>query len=118
VTAPTLTTRAVRAYLDLRAKARGDRRPVDELLQLYVIESLHARLDDCVAFDLDGAPAAAIRDEDAYSRVRVTMQAELAAARPCFHVDGIVGDPSTPHPRSWTSRACSAASSTSGATRS
>ena len=154
MTAPTRTTRAGRAYLDLRAKARGDRRPVDELLQLYVLESFLARLaesrfadqlvlkggvllaafgerrptrdidlqtqaldndadnirtvicevanlrlDDGVAFDVDGATAAVIRDEDAYSGVRVTMQAELATARPHFHVDVNVGDPITPAPQ-------------------
>ena len=46
MTAPTRGTRAGRAYLDLRAKARVDRRPVDELLQLYVLESFLARLAD------------------------------------------------------------------------
>jgi len=153
VTAPSRATSAGRAYLDLRAKARGDRRPVDELLQLYILESFLARLaesrfadqlvlkggvllaafgerrptrdidlqaqaldndvdnvrtvicevanlrfDDGVAFDVDGATAAVIRDEDAYSGVRVTMQAELATARPHFHVDVNVGDPITPAP--------------------
>ncbi len=44
MTAPSRATRAGQAYLDLRAKARGDRRPVDELLQLYVLESFLARL--------------------------------------------------------------------------
>lgn len=41
---PSRATSAGRAYLDLRAKARGDRRPVDELLQLYVLESFLTRL--------------------------------------------------------------------------
>jgi hypothetical protein len=155
VTAPSRATSAGRAYLDLRAKARGDRRPVDELLQLYILESFLARLaesrfadqlvlkggvllaafgerrptrdidlqaqaldndadnirtvicevanlrldDYGVAFDVDGATAAVIRDEDAYSGVRVTMQAELATARPHFHVDVNVGDPVTPAPQ-------------------
>jgi hypothetical protein len=54
------------------------------------------RLDDGVAFDVDGATAAVIRVEDAYSGVRVTMKAELATARPHFHVDVNVGDPITP----------------------
>jgi Nucleotidyl transferase AbiEii toxin, Type IV TA system len=40
-----------------------------------------------------------IRDEDAYSGVRVTMKAELATARPHFHVDVNVGDPITPAPQ-------------------
>lgn len=151
MTGPSRANSAGRAYLDLRAKARGDRRPVDELLQLYVLESFLARLaesrfadqlvlkggvllaafgerrptrdvdlqaealdndadnvrtiicevanlrlDDGVAFDVDGATAAVIRDEDAYSGVRVTLKAELATARPHFHVDVNVGDPITP----------------------
>ncbi len=154
MTAPSRATPAGRAYLDLGAKARGDHRPVDELLQLYVLESflarlaesrfadqlvlkggvllaafgerrptrdidLHAqvldndaesvravicevaslRLDDGVVFDVDGAAAAVIRDEDAYSGVRVTMNAELATARPHFHVDVNVGDPIVPAPQ-------------------
>lgn len=153
MTAPTRATRAGQAYLDLRTKARGDRRPVDELLQLYVLESFLARLaesrfadrlvlkggvllaafgerrptrdidlqaqaldndaeiiravtcevaalrlDDGVVFDVDGATAAVIRDEDAYSGVRVTMKTELATARPHFHVDVNVGDPIVPAP--------------------
>jgi hypothetical protein len=44
VTAPTRATPAGRAYLDLRKKARQDRRLVDELMQLYVLESFLARL--------------------------------------------------------------------------
>lgn len=153
MTAPTRATRAGQAYLDLRTKARGDRRPVDELLQLYVLESFLARLaesrfadqlvlkggvllaafgerrptrdidlqaqaldndaeiiravicevaalrlDDGVVFDVDGATAAVIRDEDAYSGVRVTMKAELATAPSHFHVDVNVGDPIVPAP--------------------
>jgi hypothetical protein len=38
VTAPTRATADGRAYLDLRKKARQDRRPVDELMQLYILE--------------------------------------------------------------------------------
>ena len=44
MTAPTRATTAGRAYLDLRKKARADRRPVDELMQLYVLEAFLARL--------------------------------------------------------------------------
>jgi hypothetical protein len=44
VTAPTRATPAGRAYLDLRKKARQDHRPVDELMQLYVLESFLVRL--------------------------------------------------------------------------
>lgn len=41
---PTRQTRAGRAYLDLQKLAREDRRPTDELLQLYVLEGFLDRL--------------------------------------------------------------------------
>ena len=44
MTAPSRATIAGQAYLDLRRKARQDRRPVDELIQLYVLEGFLARL--------------------------------------------------------------------------
>jgi len=44
VTAPSRATIAGQVYLDLRRKARQDRRPVDELIQLYVLEGFLARL--------------------------------------------------------------------------
>ena len=46
VSAPTRASTAGRAYLDLRKLARENRRPVDELLQLYVLEAFLARLAD------------------------------------------------------------------------
>jgi hypothetical protein len=153
VSTPTRATVAGRAYLDLRNKARGDRRPVDELFQLYVLEAFLARLamssyadqlvlkggvllaafgerrptrdvdlqaealdndadtirqvicdiaaqtlDDGVVFDIGHASADVIRDEDAYSGVRVSLQAGLATARLHLHVDVNVGDPITPAP--------------------
>src|SRR5581483_9742204 len=44
VSRPSRATAAGAAYLDLQKKAREDRRPVDELLQLYVLEGFLARL--------------------------------------------------------------------------
>jgi predicted nucleotidyltransferase component of viral defense system len=44
VSAPTRASTAGRAYLDLRELARENHRPVDELLQLYVLEAFLARL--------------------------------------------------------------------------
>jgi hypothetical protein len=44
MTAPSRATIAGQTYLDLRRKARQDRRPVDELIQLYVLEGFLARL--------------------------------------------------------------------------
>jgi hypothetical protein len=153
VTAPSRATPEGRAYLDLREKARNDRRPVDELLLLYVLECFLERLaesqhadqlvlkggvllaafgerrptrdidlqgqaldndaetvkatvceiaaldaSDGVVFEIETASAEVIRDEDAYSGVRVTMGTQLATARLPFHVDVSVGDPITPEP--------------------
>jgi len=44
VTAPSRATPDGRAYLDLRTKASNDRRPFDELLQLYALEAFLGRL--------------------------------------------------------------------------
>jgi hypothetical protein len=44
VSAPSRATRAGRAYLDLRKLARESQRPVDELLQLFVLEAFLDRL--------------------------------------------------------------------------
>ena len=154
MSAPTRATVAARAYLDLRNKARGDRRPVDELFQLYALEAFLARLagspyadqlvlkggvllaafgerrptrdvdlqgevldndidnirqvicevaaqalDDGVVFEIEHASAEVIRDEDAYSGVRVSLRADLATARLHLHVDINVGDPITPAPQ-------------------
>jgi Nucleotidyl transferase AbiEii toxin, Type IV TA system len=153
VSTPSRATLGGRAYLDLRKKAREDRRPVDELLQLYVLEGYLTRLiaspqadqfvlkggillaafgerrptrdvdlqaqdldndaeevhsavcdiarvelNDGIIFDVDAATAEVIRDEDTYEGVRVSMTAQLATARPHFHVDVSVGDPISPPP--------------------
>jgi hypothetical protein len=44
MTPPSRATSAGRAYLDLQKRARAARRPVDEYLQLYVLECFLARL--------------------------------------------------------------------------
>lgn len=44
MSAPSRATRAGRAYLDLRKLARESQRPVDELLQLFVLEAFLDRL--------------------------------------------------------------------------
>ena len=55
-------------------------------------------LDDGVVFDVSGATAHIIRDEDEYSGVRVSMRCALAQARVTFHIDVSVGDPVWPAP--------------------
>jgi len=54
--------------------------------------------DDGLWFDTSNTHAVAIRDEDAYSGVRVTLGAQLATAKMRFHVDVNVGDPIWPRP--------------------
>jgi Nucleotidyl transferase AbiEii toxin, Type IV TA system len=56
-------------------------------------------LDDGVIFDIETATAEPIPDEAIYSGVRVTMTAQMATARPHFHVDTNVGDPISPAPK-------------------
>ncbi len=154
MSAPTRASTTGRAYLDLRKLARENHRPVDELMQLYVLEAFLSRLtssrfaeqlvlkggvllaafderrptrdidlqaqalendmetirtatceiaaitlDDGVIFDVEAATAEPIRDEAIYSGIRVTMTAQLATARPHFHVDTNVGDPISPAPK-------------------
>ncbi|UOX99989.1 nucleotidyl transferase AbiEii/AbiGii toxin family protein [Blastococcus sp. PRF04-17] len=54
--------------------------------------------DDGLVFDAEDAKAEVIRDEDAYSGVRVSLKATLHTARITFHVDVNVGDPIWPAP--------------------
>ena len=143
------------AYLDLKNRAQREKRPTQELLQLYVLEAFLSRLaasdlrdrfvlkggvllaafderrptrdvdlaglnlandaatmleivrsiveasppsEDGVVFLPDTAKSEVIREEDAYSGVRVSMGARLASASLPFHVDVNVGDPIWPAP--------------------
>jgi hypothetical protein len=56
-------------------------------------------LDDGLAFHADQARAEGIREEDLYSGVRVSLTADLSAARLTLHVDVNVGDPIWPAPQ-------------------
>lgn len=55
-------------------------------------------IGDGVEFDAGTATAQVIRDEDAYTGVRVSMTATLLPARHRLHVDVNVGDPISPPP--------------------
>lgn len=55
-------------------------------------------LDDGMTFDSNGAAAEAIREEDTYSGIRVTLGGTLSRAVVRFHVDVNVGDPIWPEP--------------------
>lgn len=151
---PTRATAAGRAYLDLQNLARRDRRPTDELLQIYALEGFLARLaisehadrlvlkggvllaafdtrrptrdidlqgqrisgdetylrdvvvgiaaiefGDGLEFDHGDVAVEAIRDEEAYSGVRIIFNARLSVAKLRLHVDINVGDPVWPGPR-------------------
>ncbi|MCA9300788.1 MAG: nucleotidyl transferase AbiEii/AbiGii toxin family protein, partial [Phycisphaerales bacterium] len=144
------------AYLDLKNRAQREKRPTQELLQLYVLEAFLIRLtasdlrdrfvlkggvllaafderrptrdvdlagldlandavtvldlvrsiveaspplEDGVVFLPEAATSEVIREEDAYSGVRVSMGARLASANLPFHVDVNVGDPIWPAPK-------------------
>lgn len=52
--------------------------------------------DDGVVFDVTAASAVAIRDEDEYNGVRVSMPASIHTAQIRFHIDINVGDPIIP----------------------
>lgn len=62
------------------------------------ISSLARWLDDGLAFALDATTVEAIRSEDVYPGIRVTLHATLATAKLVFHVDVNVGDPVWPGP--------------------
>ena len=79
--------------VDLQAQALAN--DADVVLALMV-EIAAVEIDDGVEFDMDSATARVIRDDDAYSGVRVSMRARLATARLSFHVDVNVGDPIIP----------------------
>lgn len=151
---PTRATAAGRAYLDLQNLARRDRRPTDELLQIYALEGFLARLavsahadrlvlkggvllaafdtrrptrdidlqgqqipgdetylrdvvvgiaaiglDDGLEFDHGDVAVETIRDEEAYSGVRIVFGARLSVAKLRLHVDVNVGDPVWPGPQ-------------------
>jgi hypothetical protein len=52
-----------------------------------------------MTFDSSGAAAEAIREEDNYSGIRVTLGGTLSRAVVRFHVDVNVGDPIWPEPQ-------------------
>jgi predicted nucleotidyltransferase component of viral defense system len=56
-------------------------------------------LDDGMTFDSSGAAAEAIREQDSYSGIRVTLGGTLSRAVVRFHVDVNVGDPIWPEPQ-------------------
>jgi hypothetical protein len=56
-------------------------------------------VDDGLTFDVAGASAEPIRDQDQYAGVRVSLAFTLATARNRFHIDVNFGDPISPAPQ-------------------
>lgn len=63
-----------------------------------IVSVASTAMDDGLAFTLDATTVEAIRSEDAYPGIRVTLRATLATARLVFHVDVNLGDPVWPGP--------------------
>jgi hypothetical protein len=83
--------------IDLSARALDN----DAAATLEVIRKISAiTLDDGLVFDSAGATAEAIREDDNYSGVRVTLGGTLSRAIIRLHVDVNVGDPIWPEPMS------------------
>lgn len=70
-----------------------------EHMARVIREILSTPADDGVIFDLDSITAVAIRDEDEYAGVRVTVSAKLHTAEARPHIDINVGDPIEPGPQ-------------------
>lgn len=72
----------------------------DSQAVLALVRSIAALpFDDGLVFETAAAATEAIRDDDQYSGVRVSLNARLGTARVPFHVDVNVGDPITPAPQ-------------------
>ena len=89
---------ARRPTRDIDVQAREIAGSRDDVLQL-VCNIAAGTVDDGLVFDTDAATAEAIRDDDEYSGVRVTLTATLASAQLRLHIDVNIGDPIWPAPR-------------------
>ena len=83
---------------DVDLQGRRISNDADEVLAL-VQDVASIQLDDGLMFDAADSRAEAIRDEDVYSGVRVTVTGTLSVAKLAFHVDVNVGDPIWPAPQ-------------------
>ncbi len=88
---------ARRPTRDIDLATAGVSNDTDTVLALIRSVAAVSR-EDGLVFDVSGARADTIRDEDAYSGVRVSLDAHLDRARLAVHVDVNVGDPVWPPP--------------------
>jgi hypothetical protein len=90
-----------RPTADVDLAARNQSNGTEEVRRLVAdiaASPLTGDTDDGLTYDSHGARAETIREDDAYSGVRVTMKATLATANLYFNVDVNVGDPIWPAP--------------------
>ena len=92
---------ARRPTRDIDFAARAIDNDTDAVLRV-VREIAVISLDDGIEFDGANANAETIREEDAYSGVRVTLSGTLSRATLRLHVDVNVGDPIWPEPQNIT----------------
>jgi hypothetical protein len=90
-----------RATRDVDLQARSMTNDTDQVLRL-IRTVAGTELEDGLVYAAGSAQAAAIREDDDYQGVRVSLTAELATARIALHVDVNVGDPIWPGPRPIT----------------
>ena len=88
-------TRRPTRDVDLQAQDLAN--DVDTVLAL-VREIASTKRGDGLIYNIDTATAETIREEDAYSGVRVSTSCQLATALLTFHIDINVGDPIWPAP--------------------
>ena len=86
-----------RPTADVDVAARDTPGQLDRIREL-VTSIVGEPAEDGIAFDVSTVRAEPIRDEDANTGIRVTLQARLATAVIRFHVDVNVGDPIWPEP--------------------
>jgi hypothetical protein len=89
---------ARRPTRDIDLAAHGLQNSVEHVL-LLIREIAAIAIADGLIFDAEHATAEAIREEDHYSGVRVTLGGELSRASIRLHVDINVGDPIWPEPQ-------------------
>ena len=82
---------------DVDLLAIGSANDIDTIVGL-VMPILQIDVDDGVVFDTSALTAGTIRDQAAYSAVRVAVPAILATANVALKLDVNVGDPVTPAP--------------------
>ncbi|MCR9248759.1 MAG: nucleotidyl transferase AbiEii/AbiGii toxin family protein [bacterium] len=69
-----------------------------ETVRAAIVEVLEIEVEDGLVFDLNAVQAHAIREDEIYGGVRVTIPCRLETARLDFHADVNIGDPIEPAP--------------------